>query len=632
MISRSLRSRLTRAFMLTALAAFALNAGLIVAYEFERYREDAVAELHTQETILAKALVPSLVFNDPEAAAQQLSSLAERRDILAAEVFSANGRPFAQYHLQPLEVASLPAQNPLPSLGSRFSGDVLEMAYDVYHDGERVGTLYLRARHDVLKRLASYAAIQALVMAASLGLALVVFGRVRGRIVEPIARVARVAETVMSERDWKLRAPAADTRELDALVVAFNGMLAEMEANSSELRREVADRQRAEDGLRTADRRKDEFLATLAHEIRNPLAPMMNALSLLRRDETLPKVRDKAVGILDRQLRHVIRLIDDLLDVSRITTGKLSLQMSHVDLNQVLRSALELIEPVARARRLDLGAAIPAVPCWVIGDSARLLQVFSNLLSNACRYTPEGGRIEVRTRSGSNGAGVDIADTGVGIEPALQERVFELFEQGDKSLERGNTGLGIGLTLARQLVLLHGGTIRVTSDGIGRGSTFTVELPTAASQPQGLPAPPSAADLRALAGLHVLVADDNVDFAVSLQVALESAGIDVRTVSDGRAALAAARSREPDLAILDIGMPGLNGYDLARALRAEPATAAIVLFAVSGWGQASDKSLANQAGFDRHFVKPVTPEALLEAIAEAMASRRRPAPEGAHET
>ena len=634
MIATSLRKQLTKAFMLTALVAFALNACLIVAYEFERYREDAVAELHTQETILAKALVPSLVFNDPEAAAQQLSSLEERRDVLAAEVFSANGRPFAQYHRKPAGAANLPTQNPLQSLGSRFSYDDLEMAYDVFHDGERVGTLYLRARHDVLKRLGSYAAIQALVMAASLGLALIVFGRVRGHIVGPIARVARVAETVISERDWKLRAPAADTREIDALVQAFNGMLAEMEANSSELRREVVDRQRAEQGLRTADRRKDEFLATLAHEIRNPLAPMMNALSLFRREETLPKVRDKALGILDRQLRHVIRLIDDLLDVSRITTGKLSLQMAHVDLNQVLRSALELIEPVARARRLELEAAIPARPCWVIGDSARLLQVFSNLLSNACRYTPEGGRIDVGTRCDAHGVGVgvDITDTGVGIEPAFQERVFELFEQGDKSLERGNTGLGIGLTLSRQLVLLHGGTIRVASDGIGRGSTFSVELPTAVSAPQNLAELPSAANVQSLAGIHILVADDNVDFAESLQVALESAGIAVRTVNDGRAALAAARSREPDLAILDIGMPGLNGYDLARALRADAATAGITLFAVSGWGQASDKNLANQAGFDRHFVKPVTPEALLAAIAEAMASGRRPAMVGTQGT
>jgi signal transduction histidine kinase/ActR/RegA family two-component response regulator len=613
----TLRSQLTRTFMLTALVALALNACLIVAYEFDRYRDEAVDELHTQEIILAKALVPSLVFNDPEAAAQQLSSLAERRDIRIAEVFSANGRPFARYHADPQDASTPPAQNPLPSLGSRFSGDDLELAYDVYHDGERVGTLYLRAHHDVLRRIGSYAAIQTLVMAASLVLALLVFGRVQGRITAPIARVARVAQQVMVERDWRLRAPAAQTREIAALVEAFNGMLAEMEANSAELGREVTERKRAEESLRAADRRKDEFLATLAHEIRNPLAPMMNALSLLRREDIAPAARGKALGILDRQLRHVVRLIDDLLDVSRITTGKLSLQMSHVDLHQVLRSALELIEPTVRARRLQLDSRIATAPCWLIGDSARLLQVFSNLLSNACRYTPEGGRIDVRAACDGHEARVDVIDTGVGIEAAMQERVFDLFEQGDKSLERGNSGLGIGLTLARQLVLLHGGSIGVASEGIGRGSTFTVRLPTVAMT--ALPPPDTRPPIAvaSLAKLDVLVADDNVDFAVSLQAALESAGIEVRTVTNGQAALSAARARPPDVAILDIGMPQLNGYDLARALRGDPSTARIVLFAVSGWGQASDKDQASKAGFDRHFVKPVAPETLLEALADS---------------
>jgi len=620
MTTATLRSQLTRAFMMTALVALALNACLILAYEFNRYRIEAAEELHTQEIILAKALVPSLVFNDPDAATQQLASLAERHDILEAEVFSANGRPFARYRARAQDDSAAPAQNPLPTLGSRFSGDDVELAYDVYHDGERVGTLYLRAHHDVLSRITSYAAIQALVMAVSLGLAFLVFGRVQGRITAPIDRVARVAQDVMAERDWRLRAPAAETREIAALVDAFNGMLGEMEANSAELGREVAERQRAEDGLRAADRRKDEFLATLAHEIRNPLAPMTNALSLLRHDDVAPTVRDKALGILERQLRHVVRLIDDLLDVSRITTGKLSLQMAHVDLHQVLRSALELIEPAARARRLQLDARIPATPCWVIGDSARLLQVFSNLLSNACRYTPEGGRIAVGAERTEREVRIDVSDTGVGIDPALQERVFDLFEQGDKSLERGNTGLGIGLTLARQLVLLHGGSIAVASDGIGRGSTFTVRLPAAAPGASELPQPAPMSGAALTAGLRVLVADDNVDFAESLQTAFEMVGIEVSTVADGRSALSAAQARPPDIAILDIGMPGLNGYDLARALRSDPVTTGIVLFAVSGWGQASDKALASQAGFDRHFVKPVTLETLLEAMADAAAS------------
>ena len=620
----TLKSQLTRAFMLTTLVALALNAALIFAYEFDRYRSQAVEELHTQETILAKALVPSLVFNDPEAAIQQLASLSERHDVLVAAVFSANGRPFAHYRID--GTAEVPGKNPLATLGSHFDGNDLEMSYDIDHDGERVGTLYLRAHHDVLSRIASYAAIQALGLAASLGLALLVFGRVQGRITAPIARVAQVAQDVMSKRDWRIRAPSAETREVAGLVDAFNGMLAEMDANSAELSHEVGERKRAEEDLRAADRRKDEFLATLAHEIRNPLAPMMNATTLLRHPGVTPAVREKALGILDRQLRHVVRLIDDLLDVSRITTGKLSLQMAHVDLHQVLRSALELIEPTANARKLRVGASIPAGTCWLVGDAARLLQVFTNLLTNACRYTPEGGRIDVRIENEGHAVRVDVADTGVGIEPALQDRVFELFEQGDKSLERGNTGLGIGLTLARQLVLLHGGSIAVASEGIGRGSTFTVRLPLAGAQQ--LPAPASRPETvpSSLAHLRVLLADDNVDFATSLQAALEVTGMAVRTVADGQSALKLAQAQPPDIAILDIGMPGLNGHDLARALRADPATEGMLLFAVSGWGQASDKDLASKAGFDRHFVKPVLPDTLIEAISEAIALRAASTP------
>jgi CheY-like chemotaxis protein len=258
----------------------------------------------------------------------------------------------------------------------------------------------------------------------------------------------------------------------------------------------------------------------------------------------------------------------------------------------------------------------------VVGDTARLQQVFSNLLSNGCRYTPPGGRVQVSARCEDRFAVVDVADTGVGIDPKMQERVFELFEQGDKSLERGNAGLGIGLTLARQLVLLHGGTIGVFSRGIGHGATFSVCLPMTAERPAASHARVPAAHAGSVAGRRVLLADDNVDFATSLQTALEAAGMAVSVVHDGRAALSLARAQPFDAAVLDIGMPALNGYELAGALRAEPATAQLVLFAVSGWGQASDKERAATSGFDRHFVKPVPPGVLIEALGEALRTER----------
>ena len=618
----TLRRRLTRASLLTTAAALVLDAALVIGYEFQRFRVDAIDNLHTQQSILARAVAPSLVFNDPEAARQQLTSLAENPRVRMAEVFNAAGRPFARYVASAAEAAQLPAANPLPRLGSGFVGDDVEIAYDIFHDGERIGTLYLRGHSGVARRLAVYALIQALVMAASMGLALSVFGRVQRRITEPIIRIAQVAQEVVERRDWRLRAPSADTREVAVLVDAFNRMLSEMGERTMQLRREIAERERAEAGLLAADRRKDEFLATLAHELRNPLAPMTNAVALMRRVDCAPPVRDKALGILERQLRHVVRLIDDLLDVSRITTGKLSLLMEIVDLHAVLRAAVELIDPTARDRQLHLDAAVPDEPCWLVGDAARLLQVFSNLLSNACRYTPPGGRIRVTARCEGDVATAEVADTGVGIDPAMQERIFDLFEQGDKSLERGNAGLGLGLTLARQLVLLHGGTIGVNSRGIGHGSTFFVRLPRTARTPVVEPRPAAGGAASRVDGRRVLVADDNVDFAGSLQAALEAAGIAVSVVHDGRAALVEAHAREFDAAILDIGMPGLNGYDLAGALRADAKTARLVLLAVSGWGQADDKERAVAAGFDRHFVKPVPPDVLIAALGEALRVER----------
>jgi signal transduction histidine kinase/ActR/RegA family two-component response regulator len=425
--------------------------------------------------------------------------------------------------------------------------------------------------------------------------------------------VAEVAREVMDRRDWTLRAPGTEIADIAVLTSAFNDMLAQVEASTAGLTREMAERRRAEDNLRAADRKKDEFLATLAHELRNPLAPMTNAVALLAHPRVSPALRDQAVAILDRQLRHTVRLIDDLLDVSRITTGKLSLVLDPIDGVAVVRSALELVDHLVRERRLELVVDLPPPPCAMVGDAARLLQVVSNLLSNACRYTPPGGLIELRLAASASEVVLTVRDTGVGIEPAMQERIFELFEQADKSLERGNVGLGIGLTLARQLVQLHGGTIGVHSDGIGQGACFTVRLPRGGDAGAAtLPAPTVATPA---APLSLLVADDNVDFCSSLQTLLETGGHRVRTVHDGRAALAAALADPPDAAILAVGMPQLNGLEVARQLRAHPATAAVTLIAVTGWGQSDDQAAALAAGFDLHCVKPVTAEALLQALA-----------------
>jgi signal transduction histidine kinase/ActR/RegA family two-component response regulator len=630
MKNNSLRGQLTRASMLTTLVVLVLCAGALLAYELLTYRNFWVADLRTQADLLAHSTAAALDFNDPKAAAENLSLLKVQPRIRAAAIYRKDGRLFATYTV----AGSRPYP---PELGeridqrlTRFDGPTLELLHPIEHDGERVGTVYLQAEHDVWARTRPYLAILAAVMAAGLAVAVLVFNRLLRRVTSPLQQMTDVAQEVMTHRNWALRAPATEYRDIAVLVNAFNGMLAEVEHRTGELEVEMAERVHAEQELRLADRRKDEFLATLAHELRNPLAPMTTALALMRLPAAPHEVRDKAVGILERQLRHMVRLIDDLLDVSRVTTGKLSLHLEPVELVALLRSVVELAQPAAVQRGVALAFEPAGQPLVVYGDPVRLAQVFSNLLNNACRYTNAGGRIDVSLGTAGSRAEVVVEDTGIGIEPAMQAKVFDLFEQGDKSLERGSAGLGIGLTLARQLVRLHGGEIRVHSEGADRGSRFTVALPLsqpvaaprAAGEPRPAPAhavpavqAAPAGQTSAAAGLHVLLADDNVDFATSLAELLESFGCVVRVVHDGAAAVEAAAAAVPQVALLDIGMPILNGYDVARQLRARPQTRAIKLVAITGWGQPADKRAAEDAGFDRHLVKPVDLDQLLEILA-----------------
>ena len=598
--------------MLTTLVALLLSAGSLLVYEFYSFRDAWVADLRTQAELIARSTEAAVVFNDAKAARENLALLKHQPRVRAAAIFQANGVRFAGFAAGAAEPPAR-ADRQLLARGSRFVGSTLEVSYPIERDGELVGSVWLQAEHDVWSRAATYAAILLAVTAGSLALAFAVFGRLQRVVTEPLARMTGVAQEVIERRDWSLRAPGSANRDIGVLVEAFNGMLAEVEARTGELEREMVVREQAEAELRVVDRKKDEFLATLAHELRNPLAPMTNAVALVRRPGADGESRDKALSILDRQLRHMVRLIDDLLDVSRVATGKLSLHMENVDLVAVLRAAVELAEPAAAARRLTLTGRWPSVPCPMVGDSARLLQVFSNLLNNACRYTPPGGRIEVEAEARPGDVEVTVRDTGVGIEPAMRDRIFDLFEQADKSLERGNAGLGIGLTLARQLVQLHGGEIEARSEGIGRGSAFVVRLPRAQALAGVVARPPLS--LAAAGALRLVLADDNVDFADSLQTILEMHGHRVVVVNDGEAAVEAVREQHPDAAILDIGMPGLNGYEVARRLRADAATAATPLIAVTGWGQSADKQAAADAGFDRHLLKPLNPDDLLQVLA-----------------
>jgi PAS domain S-box-containing protein len=380
---------------------------------------------------------------------------------------------------------------------------------------------------------------------------------------------------------------------------------------------DITDRIEMEARLQTADRRKDEFLAMLAHELRNPLAPICNAVQLMRvlgsEDANVQRARD----MIDRQVNHLARLVDDLLDVSRITRGKITLQKEPLALAVVIARAVETSRPLIDARRHTLTVTLPPEPLRVEADMTRLAQVVSNLLNNAAKYTEEGGHIELHVERAGADAVVRVRDSGLGIPGDLLPHVFDLFTQGDRSLARSEGGLGIGLTLVKSLVEMHGGTVTAHSDGPGRGSEFVVRLPTLQALPE--PSEPEGAARPALCraerSRRVLVVDDNADAAESLAVLLRLDGHEVCTAHDGAAALETARGFRPEVVVLDIGLPRMDGYQVARRLRAEVGLTEALVVALTGYGQEEDRRRAEQAGFDAHLVKPADPEVLQRLLA-----------------
>jgi PAS domain S-box-containing protein len=391
---------------------------------------------------------------------------------------------------------------------------------------------------------------------------------------------------------------------------------------------DISAQRAAEQALQDADRRKDEFLAMLAHELRNPLAPVRNALEILKLNGTSQHAVESAAAVLDRQVRQMSRLIDDLLDVSRITRGKISLRVKRIELNPIIADASEAARPLCDNRDLHLTLTVPAKPVYVDADPARLTQVVGNLLNNACKFTERGGSIRLLVEEAAGEVTIRVQDTGIGIAPDQLSRVFDLFTQIDTSLERSQTGLGIGLTLVRNLVELHGGSVEARSEGLSRGSEFVVRLPVASAPLKPLPAKPPA-PAQATLRRRFLVVDDNADAATSLEQYLHLFGHDVTVAFDGMEAVAAARESMPDIILLDVGLPRLNGYEAARRIRALPGGAGPAIVAVTGWGQEEDRRESASAGFDAHLVKPVDPAALLDML-DDLEKRRNEAPQRMH--
>ena len=380
---------------------------------------------------------------------------------------------------------------------------------------------------------------------------------------------------------------------------------------------DITDQKHVEAALREADRRKDIFLATLSHELRNPLAPIRHAARLLRAPGVSAADADRARDIIERQSQHMSRLLDDLLDVARITRGSLELRKEPLDLSSVIDTALEASQPLVEARQHTVTLDVPQTPLRVEADAVRLSQVIANLLTNAAKYTEPGGSIRVQASLEGNDIVLRVTDNGIGIPADVLPKIFEMFSQGKSERQHAEGGLGIGLALVRGLLELHGGTIEARSDGAGRGSEFIARLPAGTAVRMEEPIASAAANA-APANLHkVLIADDNRDAADSLTILLQGDGHDVRQAYDGNAAFALAETFRPDTMLLDIGMPGLSGYEVAERIRAQPWGRDVTLIALTGWGQAQDKQRAMAAGFDHHATKPVDPERLQSMVASA---------------
>ena len=403
-------------------------------------------------------------------------------------------------------------------------------------------------------------------------------------------------------------------REMDqADLLARKAALYVQRARAEEARRE------SEQRLLEADRRKDEFLATLAHELRNPLAPIRNAVRFMQIKGSADPHLTNARELIDRQVRHMVRLVDDLLDVSRVTLGQIHLQSEVVSLRLLITNAVEASRPLLDAAQHNIVVALPDEPIYIEGDVTRLTQIFQNLLNNAAKYTPAGGRVELMASRAEACVRVAVRDNGIGIPPDMLERVFEMFAQAGRAETLARDGLGIGLSLAQRLAQMHGGRIEARSDGNGRGSEFVVVLPTCA--PRALPKPEALFDQpTAPFARRILIVDDNVDAAESLRMLIETQGHDARAAFDGDSAITVATEFNPEVVFLDLGMPKMDGYTVCRRLRGAPRGEEIVIVALTGWGQESDRTRTAAAGFDHHLVKPADPRLVERLISETQAS------------
>jgi len=616
---RSVRGKLMRLVLATTAAAVCASGAAMLTYDLSVYRNSWVTDLASEASILGVSVAPALEFDDLAIADRDLGAMRVRPAVLVAALYTVDGRLYAAYTR---DSNSSPPFKPPPH-GATIAGERVELSQAVVHNGELLGTLYLRARFDLLARLAAYLRIFALVMAGSLAAAYVLSRQLQQAVVDPLDAMTGVARQIVQRRDYSLRASKTTDDEIGISVLAFNNMLDEVEARARSLETEVRVRQAAEAALRAADRRKDEFLATLAHELRNPLAPIRHAVRLLESKDVTEQQQQWSRSVIGRQVQRMALLLDDLLDVSRITRGQLNLRIDLVDLGSVVDAAVEVARPLIDAKKQQLVITLPGQHLMVSGDPLRLSQALSNLLTNAAKYTDEAGTITLAVELLDTELKVAVKDNGIGIDAKAIPGLFEIFAQLEPAIDRAEGGLGIGLALVKGLIALHGGRVEVVSPGVGLGSEFSFCLPRSAVVIGTDTTPPTSEAEEHLGrrDFKILMADDNRDAVDSMALLLELGGYQVLVAHTGRAAVAMAAEHRPDVVLLDIGMPDVSGHEVARTIRQADWGESVYLIAITGWGDVQDKERARVAGFDRHLTKPVDPDQLGKLLHELMIHR-----------
>ena len=619
----SVRGKLIAVVVATTIIAVLVAGVAMLSHDLTVYRKSWISDLSTQANILALSTAPALLFNDRDTATRNLSALQARAEVQVAAIYNRNGASYARY-VRPGAggpPASLP---PHPTFGSQIIGERIQLTQPILQKGEWLGTIYLSARYDVQGRIDAYFGIFGLVIALSVLVALVLSAVLQRVITDPLDAMADVARQVVEREDYTPRAQPSKDVEIGVVVAAFNRMLDEVQHRTLALKQ-------TQEALREADRRKDEFLATLAHELRNPLAPIRHAVKLLELPAADERQRQWGRDVIARQVQRMALLLDDLLEVSRITRGRLELKKSRVDLPALIAAAVETARPLIESKQHRLETVLPSEPIELEVDPLRISQALSNLLTNAAKYTDVGGRITLTAGlDEARRLSISVVDTGIGLSAQAIPKLFEMFSQVESPVDRAEGGLGIGLALVKGLVELHGGTVEAFSAGLGRGSHFTIRLPASAVSRRGVAdlasgSSKAAGPMGQPASLpghrsRIVLADDNRDAVDSLAMVLKMAGYEVCATHSGLEALEAGAHVQPEVFILDIGMPDISGYELASRIREEPWGRDALLIALTGWGQQEDKERSREAGFDHHLTKPVDPDQL-ERLLREFASR-----------